>query len=458
MGSKHTEFWIALLNLGEDADHRIRLWNGYLGWKLPPGTKEEIEPKKSWPKLIIEPPDGGWPELTEVEKESIENLAGAYGGHPKFEHDYMDFEGHTFSDEIDFSGLILVHSNFRKVQFKNRVSSSDKTRFYGQSYFDEATFEKNVFFNKTCFDAPVSFAGACFKSMATFLGVDFMGGASFNNAKFESGVMFNDSKFEERFFSGIIGALILVDFTNATFMGRASFRETLFGNDERAYSRRIWPERRVDFTNTKFMTTTDFRKAAFGGVPAFFNATLHEDTDFGGVDWKKAETKNTRVDYAIRAWERLELIMSRLEKPLDRHRFFRLKMRARRRTDGWFLWMLNWLFEATADYGWGVGRAFGWWIGHWTISGFVLFVSTNPTAANTKWWELLRVALSTGFANAHAFLYLTASEGYLAACRKLLETSDEWGLLNAVGTTEAVLGPIFLFLLLLTLRNRFRLA
>ena len=75
------------------------------------------------------------------------------------------------------------------------------------------------------------------------------------------------------------------------------------------------------------MDTTDFRKAIFGGAPAFFNATLHEDTDFGGVDWKKAETSNISVDYAIRAWERLELIMSRLEKPLDRHLFFRLKMR-----------------------------------------------------------------------------------------------------------------------------------
>ena len=158
------------------------------------GTKEEIEPKKSWPKLIVEPPDGGWPELTEEEKESIENLAGTYGGHPKFQHDYMDFEGHTFSDQIDFSGLILVHSNFRKTLFKSRVSSSDKTRFYGQSYFDEATFEKNVLFHKTRFDAPVSFAGARFKSMATFIGVNFMGGASFNNAMFESGVMFNDSK------------------------------------------------------------------------------------------------------------------------------------------------------------------------------------------------------------------------------------------------------------------------
>ena len=39
-----------------------------------------------------------------------------------------------------------------------------------------------------------------------------------------------------------------------------------------------------------------------GGVPAFFNTTLHEDTDFSSVDWKKAETDNIPVDYAIRAW------------------------------------------------------------------------------------------------------------------------------------------------------------
>ena len=75
------------------------------------------------------------------------------------------------------------------------------------------------------------------------------------------------------------------------------------------------------------------------------------------------------VDYAIRAWERLELIMSRIEKPLDRHRFFRLKMRTRRREDSLFLRVLNRVFEIIADYGWGVGRAFAWWIGHWTVAG-----------------------------------------------------------------------------------------
>lgn len=65
-------------------------------------------------------------------------------------------------------------------------------------------------------------------------------------------------------------------------------------------------------------------------APAFFSTTLHEDTDFSRVDWKKADTHNIPVDYAIRAWERLELIMSKVEKPLDRQLFFRFKMRAKR--------------------------------------------------------------------------------------------------------------------------------
>ena len=69
--------------------------------------------------------------------------------------------------------------------------------------------------------------------------------------------------------------------------------------------------------------------------------------------------------------------MSKLEKPLDRHLFFRFKMRAKRRTDGPFLRMLNWLFDKIADYGWGVGRTFAWWFGLWAVSGLVLFANTS---------------------------------------------------------------------------------
>ena len=285
-----------------------------------------------------------------------------------------------------------------------------------------------------------------------------MGGASFRDVLFKAPVMFNDSRFEERYYSSSITTPIFADFSNAKFMSRSSFREVLFGNDDSAYSRRIWPERRVDFTNAKFMATTDFRKAAFGGPPAFLNTTLHEDTDFSDIDWKRAETVHVPVDYAIRAWERLELIMSRIEKPLERHRFFRLKMRTRRRADSLFLRVLNRVFEIIADYGWGVGRAFTWWFGHWATSGVVLFVSACRTASTAEWGELALASLATGFASAPPVLLLVSPGGYLAGGLKLLEDNDELGLLTGIGAFEAVFGSIFLFFLLLTLRNRFRLA
>ena len=133
-------------------------------------------------------------------------------------------------------------------------------------------------------------------------------------------------------------------------------------------------------------------------------------------------------------------------------------MRARRRKDGRFLRTLNRLFEIFADYGWSVERASLWWLGHWFGCAVVLFLNTGSAMCTIDWGELTVSALGTGFANAHPFLGLTTAGGYLAEGRQLLESNDGWGLLTMVGTVEAVLGPTFLFLLLLTLRNRFRLA
>ena len=456
MANEHTDFWLALLNLHNDVEHRTQVWNGYLGWKLLPQLKEEIAPRDVWPKLMVDPPDGGWPELTKKDQETIENLANAHGGHPELKYVYMNFSDIQFS-AIDLSGLTFIYGNFRGANFGGERSLFDKARFFGKTFFNNAVFEDVQFFN-AIFYAPVYFNSSQFKGGASFDNVNFMGGASFYNALFGSYAYFNGSKFEERYFSGPITAPVLTNFRNAKFMDAASFRDVLFGNDEIAYSREAWSERRVDFSDTEFKATTNFCGAVFGGAPAFFNATLHEDTDFSRIDWKKAETENISADYAIRAWERLELIMSKLEKPLERHQFFRLKMRARRRIDSWFLRVLNRLFEVTADYGWSVWRAFMFWFLHWFGSSIVLYMNAGSVVAKADYWKLAKAALGTGFANAHAFLGLASGEGYLAGCREVLEENNTFGFLTAIGTIEAFFGPVFLFLLLLTLRNRFRLA
>ena len=426
MANEHTKFWLALLDQGQDMDQRVRLWNGYLGWHLPPKYKGEGEPQSGWPQLIVDPPDGGWPELTKEEYKIIGTLAEAHGGYPKFSHHYyMDFSDLTFSGKTDLSGLVLVRATFKRAKFGGDVELSDKTQFYDQAWFDDAVFEGLFSCGRAQFDAPVSFRGSKFRQYASFIGTKFMGGASFANVKFEEGVMFNDSIFEERYFSGGLMSPYLADFRNAEFQGRASFREVLFGNDKSTYSRRIWPERRADFTDAEFTTTTDFRGATFSGAPAFFNAKIHEDTDFGRIDWDKADTNNIPVDYAIRAWERLELMMSELEKPFDRHQFFRLKMRARRRSDGILLRIVNLMFDKTCDYGWGVSKAFACWFGHWIIFAVILFLNALPALNGVDLYKIVLASIGTSFANAHAFLFLTTEGGYLEKGLQLLKENDE---------------------------------
>ena len=88
----------------------------------------------------------------------------------------------------------------------------------------------------------------------------------------------------------------------------------------------------------------------------------------------------------------------------------------------------------------------------------LMYFNSFTAAVAADWLKLAKASLGTGFANAHAFLGLATDGGYLAGCREVLEENNALGFLNAIGTIETFLGPIFLFLLLLTLRNRFRLA
>lgn len=458
MANEHTDFWLALLDLEDDPERLIRLWNGYLGWRLTPKLKGQVDQGTGWPQLRVDPPDGGWPELTAEEMESLDELADGNGGHPKLGHGYMDFSDQIFFGALDLSGLILIWANFNRARFGGEVNLSEKTRFYAQASFGGARFEENFFCDRAQFEASVSFTEAYFGQFADFNATEFKGGAYFTSVTFDGQVTFNDSRFEERWFSHGISIPYLTDFAGAKFKGRTSFRNVVFGNTEAEYSRDMWPERRVNFTDAEFEDTTDFRGASFGGAPAFFNAKLHEDTDFSGIDWRTAENKHVPVEYAVRAWERLELMMSKLEKPFDRHRFFRLKMRARRRKDGRLLRTLSWLFEKTSDYGWGVGRAGACWLGHWVLFSAILFANACAASCCGSLAETARASIGAGFANAHAFLFLTAEEGYLDDSLALLRQNDGLGLVSAVGVTEAILGPIFLFLVLLTLRNRFRLG
>ena len=445
MSKGNIGFWLALLEKGGSDEQRIRLWNGYIHWKLTSDFRPRFESQSYKSIPTISPPVDGWPELTLAEKVGIEALAEEHGGHPEVSSKYMDFSDHVFVGEVDFSDLVLVNSCFDNVKF-DLIVDFNNSRFCNDTSFYQAQFKRQAFFH-----------GAKFDGSTRFMGAKFSCGCSFSGASFEA-AWFHGVQFSARGFSPNMSPGTLVDFTNVKFTSQVDFREAVFGDTDSKYSRNNWPERVVDFSGAKFTTRASFYKATFASAPAFFDTILHADTIFDGVNWEQGESTRVPPGYAVRAWERLELMMSQLEKPLDRHRFFRLKMRYRRQTDGPMLWVFNTLFDWTCDYGWGVQRAFVYWICHWLVFAIVLFANTGSQTTIRDYWQLGWAALGIAFANGHAFLGLAEDGGYLESSRRVLECNDVWGLLTIAGIVQAVLGPTLLFLVLLTLCNRFRLA
>ena len=458
MSRQNTNFWHALLEISTDLEERARLWNGYLGLNLPAWSLDIERPKSGSPDPQIAPPTGGWPQLSSTDKATLDRIALRCGGHPHFSQpDFMNLSDIRFSKRVALDGLTLVSCSFRNAIFEKGLHAADGTRFFEECYFDAASFQSGVNFYKIQCHGPLYFSDVQFQ-YAGFLSVQFQGGASFARSVFKRGAKFDDSQFEERYWSGGITVLQLADFRGSAFTGHTSFRNVTFGKDERAYRVRSWPSRRADFSNARFEAPTVFRRASFAGPPAFFEAKLHEDTDFEDVQWHNFAERRVDVDYAVRAWERLELMMNQLEKPLDRHLFFRLKMRAQRRRSGSFLRLLSWAFDKTSDYGWDVRRACVSWAAHWVAAGAVLSINALGAGGCGPQWQIILAALGVSFSNAHAFLFLTSDGGYLFAGLKLIQANDAWGIVAVVGIVQAILGPAFLFLMLLTIRNRFRLA
>ena len=442
-------------------------------------------------------------QLSEEEKAELDALAAKYGGHPQLSDTsigtptrYMDFSRHIFDDEVDFSGRVLVNVTFSNSMFNSMAdfrgttfvgtSKFDNASFCDRSRFDDAAFENTVYFKKTKFQETTVFDGAKFSSAAYFDESEFspsagtarqaLGGAGFRNTTFAGIASFERVQWN-----------VPINFDGASFEDNVNYECGAFGREatfQRATFKRsshfsaVNFKRQVNFNDASFLSTTYFRRTNFFEPPMFFETKLHEDTDFSDIDWQKAESSYTKpwwsnfatsssrrksktvvVDAAraIQAWDRLALIMSKLEKNPGRHNFYRLRMRAQRRRDGWgILSLANWFFNLLCDYGWNVRKALFWWSFHFLAMGLLLFSQASPVGG--VWQLVLEDSLLVSFSNAHAFLGLASEGGYLHGSRvRLAGFLGDSEVLHTVGVIQTIVGPILLFLLLLTLRNRFRL-
>ncbi len=370
-----------------------------------------------------------------------------------------------FNYEADFKGTIFNV----KVFFYN-------TQFNFTANFSEAIFNSSAFFSEVKFNEFTNFDAAEFNKIVVFYATEFNRETTFENTSFNEYSNFNNSKFRNTLSFSKASFSQPPKFFNTEFHEDMDFSGIKWSKTEQFYSRKLQKKcdkkainKRVKkfiralgrLARLKSKQKKDDKKAINKRVKKFIRA-LGRLARLKGKQ-KKDDKKaiNKRAEEAIRVWDRLALIMSKQEKPAERHEFFRLKMRAQRKRDGLtFLTILNCLFEKLSDYGWGVGLAFMWWGLHICLGTIFLFLATFCQINGgglVPYLKMFGNSLLVSFSNSVSFLGLGSKGGHLYELSMAANDAIaiQW-VFPTVGTVQAVLGPILLFLVLLTLRNRFR--
>ena len=342
-------------------------------------------------------------------------------------HDSIDFSFLDFPDMTCFDGFVFTG----RTSFEGARFAGGLTDFRDATFVDQVTFKGADF---------------CGDFLAT--GVKFGGATHFNNATFHQSAFFTHGAF-----------LANTEFDGARFRQRALFNQCRFANYV-GYLDTVFEER-VDFRSADFEGPTHFQRTNFKAfVPGFFEATLHDYTEWHDASWPKIPRGSDEALDQIQRYQCLARLMNDREKFAEQSLFFRKELNARRRVERWnVVGLMNFAYAAICDYGFGLGRVVAIWSVHILLGAAALFAS--KIAQSTEGEAGARgvsgvlcdalLALFLSFGNAHGFLDLNRK--FLGDALKEWENGP-W--FEGVGALQTVFGVIILFFLILTIRNRFR--
>ena len=180
---------------------------------------------------------------------------------------YADFSKAAFKGSADFSEAAFKGSvDFSEAAFKGDAIFSEAA-FSGGARFSEAAFLGYADFSKAAFPGSVDFIKAAFSGSAGFIEAAFKDYAMFNEAAFSDYAMFNEAAFSG--YAGFIEAAFKGDaiFSKAAFSDDAEFGEAAFKGSAR-------------FQKAVFSKTARFMQTSFDGLTYFDNCLFKGDTNY----------------------------------------------------------------------------------------------------------------------------------------------------------------------------------
>lgn len=351
----------------------------------------------------------------------------------------ISFDSFIFPGDVSFKGKILDNTSFQSVIFLGNVNF-EGTNFHGSltsfkfaMFTGESTNFSNAIFNNT--DAV--FTRAEFNcEEVLFIKSEFHGGS----ANFES-VDFNDAS---------------VCFNSAKFIGGdALFAGARFSNSDAWFESAVF-EHHADFSAVEFSGAADFSSAIFKGpvnlemasfdiIPDFRRTTLSAHFTFSNMFLNQNSSGDPIAADKLRRLKELAIASKDHERELA---FFADELRATRINHKFGPRYISYLYEYCSDFGRSILRPFIGLLVTWLLFGIGYFLaSTNPPNNLTEGLTLSAATLVP---------FVAASRATMADAREALFWPEASGWVNTAAFIEGFIGIIFIFLIGLALRNRFR--
>lgn len=325
---------------------------------------------------------------------------------PLFFPEATSFEGWLFPSDsrwiaATFDGDVV----FNYVTFEG-VTDFNDTTFEGVAWFNDATFSNDAGFNDTTFSGGARFIYATFDGDAHFSGATFEGIADFSYATFDEGAWFSGVNFngDARFIVGIFkgtawfsGATFegIADFSDATFEGDVGF-DNVFFNKPTRFSRSQF-NTNASFNSAQIKQAFDLSGARFKEVPNFRQthceeAPLLDDVLIESTIIKQRKSSHD-PDFIVTAnYRALKRLAIQGHDHKHEVEFFAEELRAQRIMVHKFLswdWWLSALFAITSDYGRSILRPIAWWLPVMLISALSYLLSATLAKAPKSWGDAI---------------------------------------------------------------------